>query len=71
MTGALGGGGVIPKHPQELALARLLLEAGADVDVVVMSKEGLGELVSLGRIAAGKTPDTGPIVPSRRCRERA
>jgi molybdate transport system substrate-binding protein len=29
------------------------LEAGADVDVVVMSKEGLDELVSLGRIAAG------------------
>ncbi|HET9102721.1 MAG TPA: ankyrin repeat domain-containing protein [Solirubrobacteraceae bacterium] len=30
LTGALGGGGRIPKHPQELALARLLLEAGAD-----------------------------------------
>ena len=30
LTGALGGGGTIPRHPQELALARLLLEAGAD-----------------------------------------
>ncbi len=32
LTGALGGGGTIPKHPQELALARLLLEAGADAN---------------------------------------
>ncbi len=32
LTGALGGGGPIPKHPQELALARLLLEAGADAN---------------------------------------
>ena len=30
LTGALGGGGTIPKHPEELALARVLLEAGAD-----------------------------------------
>jgi len=30
LTGALGGGGALPKHPEELALARLLLEAGAD-----------------------------------------
>jgi ankyrin repeat protein/ketosteroid isomerase-like protein len=30
LTGALGGGGTIPKHEEELALARLLLEAGAD-----------------------------------------
>jgi hypothetical protein len=30
LTGALGGGGTIPRHPEELALARLLLEAGAD-----------------------------------------
>jgi len=30
LTGALGGGGTVPKHPEELALARLLLEAGAD-----------------------------------------
>lgn len=30
LTGALGGGGGLPKHPEELALARLLLEAGAD-----------------------------------------
>jgi ketosteroid isomerase-like protein len=32
LTGALGGGGTIPKHPQELALARLLLEAGANAN---------------------------------------
>jgi ketosteroid isomerase-like protein len=30
VTGALGGGGSIPRHPQELELTRLLLEAGAD-----------------------------------------
>jgi hypothetical protein len=30
LTGALGGGGRVPKHPEELALARVLLEAGAD-----------------------------------------
>ena len=30
LTGALGGGGTIPRHPEELALARLLLKAGAD-----------------------------------------
>ena len=32
LTGALGGGGTIPKHQEELALARLLLEAGADAN---------------------------------------
>jgi ketosteroid isomerase-like protein len=32
VTGALGGGGTIPKHPEELALARALLEAGADAN---------------------------------------
>jgi ketosteroid isomerase-like protein len=32
LTGALGGGGTIPKHPEELALARVLLEAGADAN---------------------------------------
>jgi ankyrin repeat protein/ketosteroid isomerase-like protein len=32
LTGALGGGGTIPKHPEELALARLLLRAGADAN---------------------------------------
>ncbi|HXD63406.1 MAG TPA: ankyrin repeat domain-containing protein [Solirubrobacteraceae bacterium] len=32
LTGALGGGGTIPKHPEALALARLLLEAGADAN---------------------------------------
>jgi ankyrin repeat protein/ketosteroid isomerase-like protein len=30
LTGALGGGGGMPLHPQQLALARALLEAGAD-----------------------------------------
>lgn len=32
LTGALGGGGDIPKHGEELALARLLLQAGADAN---------------------------------------
>jgi ketosteroid isomerase-like protein len=32
LTGALGGGGTIPRHPEELALARLLLQAGADAN---------------------------------------
>lgn len=30
LTGALGGGGTMPRHAEELALTRLLLEAGAD-----------------------------------------
>jgi hypothetical protein len=30
LTGALGGGGTMPKHQEELALARLVLEAGVD-----------------------------------------
>jgi molybdate transport system substrate-binding protein len=33
------------------------LEAGADVDVVIMSREGLGELMAIGRIAAGSDAD--------------
>jgi Ankyrin repeats (3 copies) len=32
LTGALGGGGTIPRHPEELAVARLLLQAGADAN---------------------------------------
>ncbi len=32
LTGVLGGGGAVPLHPQELALARVLLEAGADAN---------------------------------------
>jgi ankyrin repeat protein len=32
VTGALGGGGDLPKHEQELPLARLLLQAGADAN---------------------------------------
>jgi ketosteroid isomerase-like protein len=32
LTGALGGGGAMPLHPQELELARVLLEAGADAN---------------------------------------
>ena len=44
LTGALGGGGTIPKHPQELALARLLLEAGADAnDGRALYNQGWGE----------------------------
>jgi ankyrin repeat protein/ketosteroid isomerase-like protein len=44
LTGALGGGGRIPKHPQELALARLLLEAGADAnDGQALYNQGWGE----------------------------
>ena len=30
VTGALGGGGSIPRHPEELELTRVLLQAGAD-----------------------------------------
>src|ERR1700759_5264708 len=33
------------------------LKAGADVDVVIMSREGLGELMAIGRIAAGSDAD--------------
>ena len=44
LTGALGGGGTIPKHPQELALARLLLQAGADAnDGQALYNQGWGE----------------------------
>jgi ketosteroid isomerase-like protein len=32
LTGALGGGGALPKHEEELTLARLLLQAGADAN---------------------------------------
>jgi ketosteroid isomerase-like protein len=32
LTGALGGGGDLPKHEEELALARLLLQVGADAN---------------------------------------
>jgi ketosteroid isomerase-like protein len=32
LTGALGGGGDLPKHEEELPLARLLLQAGADAN---------------------------------------
>jgi molybdate transport system substrate-binding protein len=37
------------------------LEAGADVDVVIMSKEGLGELFALGRIAAGSDAELATV----------
>jgi molybdate transport system substrate-binding protein len=33
------------------------LEAGAEVDVVIMSKEGLGDLMAIGRIVAGSDAD--------------
>jgi molybdate transport system substrate-binding protein len=37
------------------------LEAGADIDVVIMSKEGLGELIALGRIAAGADAELATV----------
>jgi molybdate transport system substrate-binding protein len=37
------------------------LEAGADVDVVIMSKEGLGELIAIGRIAAGSDAELATV----------
>jgi molybdate transport system substrate-binding protein len=37
------------------------LDAGADVDVVVLSKEGLGELIALGRIAAGSDAELATV----------
>jgi molybdate transport system substrate-binding protein len=37
------------------------LEAGADVDVVIMSKEGLGELTAMGRIAAGSDAELATV----------
>jgi molybdate transport system substrate-binding protein len=37
------------------------LEAGADVDVVVISKEGLGELIALGRITAGSDAELATV----------
>jgi len=37
------------------------LEAGADIDVVIMSKEGLGELMALGRIAAGSDVELATV----------
>ena len=37
------------------------LEAGADVDVVIMSKEGLGELFAMGRIAAGSDAELATV----------
>ncbi len=44
LTGALGGGGTIPKHEEELALARLLLQAGADAnDGQALYNQGWGQ----------------------------
>jgi ketosteroid isomerase-like protein len=44
LTGALGGGGSLPKHPEELALARVLLEAGADAnDGQALYNQGWGQ----------------------------
>ncbi len=37
------------------------LEAGTEVDVVIMSKEGLGELIALGRIAAGSDVELATV----------
>ena len=44
LTGALGGGGTIPKHQEELALARLLLQAGAEAnDGQALYNQGWGQ----------------------------
>ncbi|MDQ2759264.1 MAG: aminoglycoside phosphotransferase family protein [Actinomycetota bacterium] len=44
LTGALGGGGNIQSHPERLALARLLLEAGADAnDAQALYNQGWGQ----------------------------
>jgi molybdate transport system substrate-binding protein len=40
---------------------RYQLEAGADIDVVIMSKEGLGELIAIGRIAAGSDAELATV----------
>lgn len=37
------------------------LEQGADVDVVILSKEGLGELTAAGRIAAGSAVELASV----------
>jgi len=37
------------------------LEAGADVDVVIMSKEGLSELAALGRIVSGSDVELATV----------
>jgi molybdate transport system substrate-binding protein len=37
------------------------LAAGADIDVVIMSKEGLGELTAMGRIAAGSDAELATV----------
>jgi molybdate transport system substrate-binding protein len=37
------------------------LEAGTEVDVVIMSKEGLGELIALGRIADGSDVELATV----------
>jgi molybdate transport system substrate-binding protein len=37
------------------------LAAGAAVDVVIMSKEGLGELIAIGRIAAGSDAELATV----------
>src|SRR5215475_3076006 len=37
------------------------LEAGADVDVVILSKEGLAELIALGRIARGSDVELATV----------
>lgn len=37
------------------------LEARADIDIVIMSKEGLGELIALGRIAAGTDAELATV----------
>src|ERR1700760_718523 len=53
LSGASQGTGPKTIKPQ--------LEAGADVDVVIMSKEGLGELIAIGRIAAGSNAELATV----------
>ena len=37
------------------------LESGVDVDVVILSKEGLGELIAMGRIATGSAAELASV----------
>ena len=72
LTGALGGGGTIPKHPEELALARLLLQAGADANdgqaLYNRGGDGQEDWVALLLEFGLGTGDGGPW--RRRLRER-
>ncbi|HZR74764.1 substrate-binding domain-containing protein [Bradyrhizobium sp.] len=47
------------------------LEQGAEVDMVILSKEGLGELIAAGRIAEGSTVDLASVPVGAAVRQRA